>query len=93
MTKKTKQPLISTCCSCGFTWPIDGSGAHSCAEHLNARLLASSQVLGKALAACRSINFAVTNSARFGGEYNLNDILAADHLATDALTANRMLNK
>ncbi|MBI5768735.1 MAG: hypothetical protein HZA93_13135 [Verrucomicrobia bacterium] len=38
-----------------------------------------------ALAACRSIRFAVNNAARYQGEYNLNDIEAADRLAREAL--------
>lgn len=41
-----------------------------------------------ALAACRSIRFATTNATRFGGEYSLNDLLAADRLAREALLAN-----
>ena len=41
--------------------------------------------LALALAACRSIRFAVTQAARYGGEFSLNDILAADILARDAL--------
>lgn len=38
-----------------------------------------------ALAACRSIRFAVVNASRHGGEFSLNDILAADRLAMAAL--------
>lgn len=38
-----------------------------------------------AFAACRSIRFAVDNAGRYGGEFSLNDILAADRLAKDAL--------
>lgn len=38
-----------------------------------------------AFAACRSIRFAVKNAARFGGEFSLNDLLAADKLAREAL--------
>ena len=38
-----------------------------------------------AFAACRSICFAVENAARYGGEFSLNDILAADRLAREAL--------
>ena len=38
-----------------------------------------------AFAACRSINFATENAVRHGGEYSLNDLLAADKLAREAL--------
>lgn len=38
-----------------------------------------------AFAACRSIRFAVNNASRYGGEYSLTDILAADVLAKEAL--------
>lgn len=38
-----------------------------------------------AFAACKSIRFAVINAARFNGEFNLNDILAANRLACEAL--------
>lgn len=38
-----------------------------------------------ALAACRSIRFAGSNAVRHGGEYSLNDLLAADRLAKEAL--------
>ncbi len=38
-----------------------------------------------AFAACRSIRFATINAERHGGEYSLNDLLAAHKLATDAL--------
>jgi hypothetical protein len=38
-----------------------------------------------AFAACRSIRFAVKNASRYGGEFSLNDILAADRLAREAL--------
>lgn len=38
-----------------------------------------------AMAACRSIRFAVMNSNRHGGDFSLNDILAADRLAREAL--------
>lgn len=38
-----------------------------------------------ALAACRSIRFAVKNATRHGGDFSLNDILAADKLAREAL--------
>jgi len=38
-----------------------------------------------AFAACRSIQFAVANASRHGGDFNLNDILAAHKLATEAL--------
>lgn len=41
--------------------------------------------LDLALAACRSIRFANTNAVRHGGEYSLNDLLAADRLAKQAL--------
>ncbi len=41
--------------------------------------------LDLALAACRSIRFAVANARRHGGDYNLLDILAADKLAREAL--------
>lgn len=40
-----------------------------------------------ALAACRSIRFAVTQADRYSGEYSLNDILAADKLAREAVAA------
>lgn len=46
-----------------------------------------------ALAACRSIRFAVKNAERFKGEYNLNDILAADQLARQALGEIRTCRK
>jgi hypothetical protein len=49
--------------------------------------------LNVALAACRSIRFAVTNAARHGGEYSLNDLLAADHLAKDALQRGPAMTK
>jgi hypothetical protein len=38
-----------------------------------------------AFAACRSIRFAVLNADRHAGEFNLNDILAANRLACEAL--------
>lgn len=38
-----------------------------------------------ALAACRSIRFATSNAVRHGGEYSLNDLLAAERLAKQAL--------
>ncbi len=38
-----------------------------------------------AFAACRSIRFAVVNASRHGGEFSLNDLLAADRLAREAL--------
>lgn len=38
-----------------------------------------------AFAACRSIRFAVKNASRYGGEFSLIDILAADRLAREAL--------
>jgi hypothetical protein len=41
--------------------------------------------LDTALAACRSIRFAVKQASRHGGEFSLNDILAADRLAREAL--------
>jgi len=40
-----------------------------------------------ALAACRSIRFASDNALRHGGEYSLNDLLAADKLAREALAS------
>lgn len=43
--------------------------------------------LDLALAACRSIRFANDNAMRHGGEYSLNDLLAADKLARDALAS------
>ena len=39
-----------------------------------------------AFAACRSIRFAVLNAERYGGEFSLNDILAANRLANEALS-------
>jgi len=39
-----------------------------------------------AFAACRSIRFATENAVRHGGEYSLNDLLAADKLARDAIS-------
>ncbi len=44
--------------------------------------------LGVALAACRSIRFAITNATRHGGKFSLNDLLAADRLANEALQLN-----
>ncbi len=38
-----------------------------------------------AFAACRSIRFAVLNADRHAGEFSLNDILAANRLACEAL--------
>lgn len=38
-----------------------------------------------AFAACRSIRFAVDQAARHGGDFSLNDLLAADLLAREAL--------
>lgn len=38
-----------------------------------------------AFAACRSIRFAVKNAERYGGDFSLNDLLAADRLAREAL--------
>lgn len=38
-----------------------------------------------AFAACRSIRFAIDQAVRHGGEYSLNDLLAADRLARAAL--------
>ncbi len=38
-----------------------------------------------AFAACRSIRFATENAVRHGGDYSLNDLLAADKLARDAM--------
>ncbi len=38
-----------------------------------------------ALSACHSIKFATENAARHGGDYSLNDLLAADLLAREAL--------
>lgn len=38
-----------------------------------------------AFAACRSIRFATEQAVRHGGDYSLNDLLAADKLARDAL--------
>lgn len=38
-----------------------------------------------AFAACQSIRFAVKNASRHRGEFSLNDILAADRLAREAL--------
>ena len=38
-----------------------------------------------AYAACRSINFSTENAMRHGGDYSLNDLLAADKLAREAL--------
>lgn len=46
---------------------------------------ASGDQLKTALAACRSIRFAGTNALRHGGEYSLNDLIAADRLAREAL--------
>lgn len=45
----------------------------------------SAKSIEAAFSACRSIRFAVTNASRFGGEFSLNDILAADRLAQQAL--------
>jgi hypothetical protein len=41
--------------------------------------------IATAFAACRSIRFAVKNASRWSGEFSLNDILAADRLAREAL--------
>lgn len=38
-----------------------------------------------AFAACRSIRFGFKNAARYGGEWNLNDLIAADRLSREAL--------
>lgn len=38
-----------------------------------------------AFAACRSITFATANAVRHGGDYSLNDLLAADKLARAAI--------
>jgi hypothetical protein len=38
-----------------------------------------------AFAACRSIRFANDQAVRHGGDYSLNDLLAADKLAREAL--------
>lgn len=38
-----------------------------------------------AFAACKSIRFAFKNAARYGGEWNLNDLIACDRLAREAL--------
>ena len=38
-----------------------------------------------AFAACRSIAFATANAMRHGGDYSLNDLLAADKLAREAI--------
>ena len=46
-----------------------------------------SSQLDLALAACRSIRFATAQAARHGGDYSLNDLLAADKLAREALAA------
>lgn len=46
---------------------------------------AAKQKADLAFAACRSIRFAVVNASRHGGEFNLNDLLAADKFARDAL--------
>ena len=49
------------------------------------RLSACEQQCRHALAACRSIRFANNQAVRHGGEYSLNDLLAADRLAKEAL--------
>lgn len=49
-------------------------------------LIAATAQRDLALAACRSIRFAVKNAKRHGGEYNLNDLEAADRLAKEALS-------
>jgi hypothetical protein len=54
------------------------------AEKARAETPADAQ-LARALSACRSIRFAVVNSSRHGGEFSLNDLLAADLLAREAL--------
>jgi phage shock protein A len=47
-----------------------------------------------AFAACRSIRFANDQAVRHGGDYSLNDLLAADKLAREALApANTPANK
>lgn len=46
-----------------------------------------------AFAACRSIRFAVKNASRYGGEFSLNDILAADRLAREALAPSEPASK
>ena len=50
-----------------------------------AKIAATESRLDIALAACRSIRFAVKNAERFKGEFSLNDLLAADHLARKAI--------
>lgn len=46
-----------------------------------------------ALAACRSIRFANSNAVRHGGDYSLNDLLAADKLAKEALERGPAMTK
>lgn len=43
-----------------------------------------------AFAACRSICFATENAVRHGGDYSLNDLLAADKLARAALAGSAL---
>jgi len=57
---------------------------YTTAELVN-ELNAVTQQCQLALAACRSIHFAVKNAKRHGGDYNLNDLHAADRLAKEAL--------
>ena len=49
--------------------------------------------LRMALAACRSIRFAVANSKRYHGEFSLNDIESADRLAREALRLGKPARK
>lgn len=48
---------------------------------------ATPEQIALAFAACRSIRFANDQAVRHGGEYSLNDLLAADRLAREALGA------
>jgi len=76
-----------------ITWenssPAQRRGWIAIAQHfLDRRAVADGRTVAQiksAFGACRQIRFAVANSERFGGEFSLNDLLAADVLAREAL--------
>jgi hypothetical protein len=63
------------------------------AAKLERELYSVSAQRDAALIACQSIRFANTNSIRHGGEYSLNDLLAADRLAMEALRMGPAMTK